>query len=139
MGLITNSGSFSRFQVNGDGVPSKDFKAGLKKMIGRFAFRDLKEDAGQIRSVGWVNIMDMFDSRFAGLEFLKEPYIALSLRVDEKKVPSTTLKRYCLEAEAKIKLDEVLDFLPKRRRLDIKDGVNLRLLKRALPGSSHLI
>ena len=79
--------------------------------------------------------MDIFDNRFAGLEFLKEPYIAMSLRVDERKIPSTALKQYCLEAEEKIKTAENLEYLPKTRRLDIKEAVRLRLLKRAIPVS----
>ncbi|MCF8128117.1 MAG: recombination-associated protein RdgC, partial [Deltaproteobacteria bacterium] len=69
------------------------------------------------------------------LEFLKEPYIAMSMRVDERKIPATALKQYSLEAEERIKAAENLDFLPKRRRADIKEGVKLRLLKRAIPGS----
>ena len=133
MGLISGSGSFSRYQVKGK--PAEDFLEGLSERISRHTFRNLTEDSTQERSAGWVNIMDMFDNRFAGLEFLKEPYIAISLRVDERKIPATAIKQYCLEAEEKIKDAENIDFLPKRRRADIKDGVKLRLLKRAIPGS----
>ena len=62
----------------------------------------------------------------------------MSLRVDERKTPATAIKNYCLEAEEKIKAAENLDFLHKKRRADIKEGVRLRLLKRAIPSSkSH--
>lgn len=71
MGLISGSGSFSRYQVKGR--PAEDFLEGLSERIGRHAFRNLTEDSTQERSAGWVNVMDMFDNRFAGLEFLKEP------------------------------------------------------------------
>ena len=108
---------------------------GLSEKIARYSFRNLDEKSIDERSVGWVNVMDMFDSRFAGLEFLKEPYITMSLRIDERKIPATALKQYCLEAEERIKKDENLEYLPKRRRSDIKDGVRLRLLKRAIPVS----
>jgi DNA recombination-dependent growth factor C len=133
MGLIIGSGSFSRYRVKGE--PPKDFLEGLAERIGRHAFRNLTEDSTQERSAGWANVMDMFDSRFSELEFLKEPYIAMSMRVDERKIPATALKQYSLEAEERIKAAENLDFLPKRRRADIKEGVKLRLLKRAIPGS----
>ncbi|HKI48193.1 MAG TPA: recombination-associated protein RdgC [Desulfobacteria bacterium] len=133
MGLISGSGSFSRYRVKGE--PAKDFLEGLAERIGRHAFRNLSEDSTQERSAGWANVMDMFDSRFSELEFLKEPYIAMSMRVDERKIPATALKQYSLEAEERIKAAESLDFLPKRRRADIKEGVKLRLLKRAIPGS----
>ena len=108
---------------------------GLSEKIARYSFRNLDEKSIDERSVGWVNVMDMFDNRFRGLEFLKEPYISMSLRVDERKIPATALKQYCLEAEEKIKKDENLEYLQKRRRSDIKDGVRIRLLKRAIPVS----
>ena len=133
MGLISGSGSFTRYLA--DGALPEDFMKLLSEKVARYSFRNLDEKSINERSVGWVNVMDMFDNRFAGLEFLKEPYITMSLRVEERKIPSTALKQYCLEAEEKIKEDEGLEYLPKRRRSDIKDGVWLRLLKRAIPVS----
>ncbi len=133
MGLISGSGSFSRYRVTGE--PAKDFLEGLDERINRYTFQNLTEESTHERSSGWVNIMDMFDNRFSELQFLKEPYIAMSMRVDERKIPATALKQYCLEAEERIKANEDLDFLSKRRRADIKEGVKLRLLKRAIPVS----
>ena len=133
MGLISGSGSFTRYIADG-ALPEK-FMEVLSEKIARHAFRNLDEKSIDERSVGWVNVMDMFDSRFVGIEFLKEPYITMSLRVDERKIPATALKQYCLEAEEKIKKDENLEYLPTTRRSDIKDGVRLRLLKRAIPVS----
>ena len=133
MGLISGSGSFSRYRVK-DELP-KDFLEGLDEKISRFTFQNLAEDSTRERSSGWVNVMDMFDNRFSELEFLKEPYLAMTMRVDERKIPATAIKQYCLEAEERIKANENLDFLAKRRRADIKEGVKLRLLKRAIPVS----
>ncbi len=62
-------------------------------------------------------------------------YLKESPATLERKIPATAVKQYCLEAEEKIKAAEDLDFLPKRRREDIKEGVKLRLLKRAIPGT----
>jgi recombination associated protein RdgC len=133
MGLISGSGSFTRYFA--EGTLPENFMESLSEKIVGHSFRNLDETSIAERSLGWVNVMDMFDNRFAGLEFLKEPYVTMSLRVDEKKIPSTALKQYCLEAEEKIKEAEDLDYLPKNRRFDIKDGVRLRLLKRAIPVS----
>ena len=134
MGLISGSGSFTRYIA--DGALPENFMEDLSEQICRHAFRNLDEKSIDERSVGWVNVMDMFDNRFAGFEFLKEPYITMSFRVDERKIPATALKQYCLESEETIKKDENLEYLPKTRRSDIKDGVRLRLLKRAIPVSS---
>lgn len=133
MGLISGSGSFTRYFT--EGTLPENFMENLSEKIVGHSFRNLDETSIAERSAGWVNVMDMFDNRFTGLEFLKEPYVTMSLRVDEKKIPSTALKQYCLEAEEKIKEAENLDYLPKNRRFDIKDGVKLRLLKRAIPVS----
>jgi DNA recombination-dependent growth factor C len=133
MGLISGSGSFTRYLA--DGALPENFMEALSEKISRHSFRNLDEKSIDERSVGWVNVMDIFDNRFMGFEFLKEPYITMSLRVDERKIPATALKQYCLEAEEKIKKEENLEYLPKGRRSDIKGGVRLRLLKRAIPVS----
>ena len=133
MGLISGSGSFSRYQVKGK--PADDFLEGLAERISVHGFRNLTEESQKERSAGWVNVMDMFDSRFPELDFLKEPYIAMSMRVDERKIPATAIKQYALEVEKKIKETENLEFLPKRRRADIREAVMLKLLKRAIPTS----
>lgn len=131
MGLIHGSASLTRYMAEAS-LP-QDFMAGLSEGIARYAFKDLDEQSMDERSAGWVNIMDMFDNHFTGIEFIKEPYIALSLRIDERKIPPTALKQHCMEAETRIREEEHLEFLPKSRRADIKEAVRLRLLKRAIP------
>ena len=131
MGLISGSGSFTRYIVEGELEPN--FMGSLSERIAPYLFRNLDETSLDVRNMGWVNIMDMFDNRFSGLEFLKEPYIAMSLRIDERKIPQTALKQHCLEAENRIKEQENLEFLSRTRRSDIKEAVTLRLLKRAIP------
>jgi DNA recombination-dependent growth factor C len=133
VGLIYGTGSFTRFMV--EGVLPEDYLEGFPKRIARFSFRHIDEASDQERSAGWVNIMDMFDSTFAAMEYLKEPCIALSWRVDVRKVPTKALKQYCREAEENIKATEKLEFLSKKRRQEIKDGVQAALMKRAIPRS----
>jgi len=133
MGLIYGSGSFTRFMV--EGALPEDYLDEFLKRISRFSFRSIDEASDQERSAGWVNIMDMFDNRLAAMEYLKEPCMALSWRVDVRKVPSKALKQYCREAEEKIKTSEKLEFLSKKRRQEIKEGVQATLMKRAIPRS----
>lgn len=133
MGLIHGSGSFTRFRVEGD-LP-EDYLEEFPKRIARFSFRSIDEDSEQERSSGWVNILDAFDNRMAAMEYLKEPCIALSWRVDVRKVPAKAVKQYCREAEERIKSSEKLEFLSKKRRQEIKEGVQTILMKRAIPRS----
>ena len=131
MGLIFGSGSFARYRVEGP-LP-EDYLEQFPERISRFTFRNIDEASDQERSTGWVNIMDMFDNRLSAMEYLKEPCIALSWRVDVRKVPSKALKRYCREAEEKIKESEGLEFLSRKRRLEIKERVQVELIKRVIP------
>jgi len=131
MGLMQGAASLTRYVA--ETTLPQDFMEGLPERVARYAFRNLDDRSLDERSAGWVNIMDMFDARFTALEFLKEPYIAMSLRIDERKVPSTALRQYSREAEEAVKKEENLTFLSKSRRADIKEAVRLRLLKRAIP------
>ncbi len=136
MGLISGSGSLTRYWV--DSSLSANFMEELPKRIARYTFRNLEENSFEERSVGWVNIMDILDNRFTAMEYLKEPFIAMSLRIDKRKVPQTALKQYCLEAEEKIKELEKVEFLPKIIRKEIKEDARNRLLKRAIPSPKHM-
>jgi len=131
MGLISGSGSFTRYWV--DCTLSENFMEDLPKKIARYAFKNLEENSFDERSIGWVNIMDILDHRFSAMEYLKEPFIAMSFRVDKRKIPQTALKQYCQEAEEKIKELEQVEFLPKTVRQEIKEDARNRLLKRAIP------
>ena len=132
MGLILGgAASFTRFMV--DGSAPEDYLEDYPRRIARFAFRNIDPSTESERSVGWVNIMDMFDSRFRAMEFLREPCIAMSWRVDIRKVPPKALKQYCREAEEKIKEEENVEFLPKERRREIKESIQMELLKRVIP------
>ena len=134
MSLIYGTGSFTRFKVDGD--PREDYLETFPKSIARYAFRNLDETSDEERSSGWVNIMDMFDSGFAGMDYFKDPCIALSWRVDVRKVPAKALKQYSREEEEKIKESEELEHISKKRRQDIKEAVRIKLMKRAIPRSN---
>jgi DNA recombination-dependent growth factor C len=133
VGLLYGSGSFTRFVVEGP-LP-QDYLEEFPKRISRFSFRTIDEASDQERSTGWVNALDIFDSRFAAMEYLKEPCIVLSWRVDVRKVPAKALKQSCREAEEKIRVSEKVEFLSKKRRREIMEGVQAALMRRAIPSS----
>jgi DNA recombination-dependent growth factor C len=108
----------------------------LPGKIARYAFKNLEENSFEERSIGWVNIMDILDSRFKAMEYLKEPFLALSLRVDKRKVPRTALKQYCQKAEEEMLERKQVEFLPKMIRQEIREDVRNRLLKRSIPVSN---
>jgi len=131
MGLIKGTCSLTRFIME-DPAPD-DYLETFPKLIERYSFKNFDETSDAEMSMGWVNIMDMFDSNFSRMQHLKEPYLAMSWRIDVRKVPVKALKQYSMEAEIKVMEMEDLEFLPKGKRRDIKEMTRLSLLKRAIP------
>ncbi len=133
MGLIKGTSSLTRFIVE-DPLPD-DYIEIFPELIERYSFRNLDELSSAERSIGWVNIMDMFDINLSRMQYLKEPYLAMALRIDVRKVPNKALRQYSLEAEKKVMEMEELEFLPKGKRKEIQEMTRLSLLKRAIPSS----
>ena len=133
MGLISGSCSLTRFIVE-DPVP-ENYLETFPEFIQRYSFKGFDESSDAERSIGWVNIMDMFDSNFNRMQYLKEPYLAMTWRIDVRNVPVKALKQYSLEAEKKVVEMEELEFLPKGKRKEIKEMTRISLLKRAIPVS----
>ena len=134
MGFLRGTVTCTRFLVAGD-LP-QDFRETVRERVARYAFQRLREDSDQERATGWVNVLDEFQIGFRGDEYFKEPYLALSFRVDSRSVPARALRQYCREAEEELKAREGLEFLSKKRREEIREGVRARLLRRAIPRSA---
>jgi len=115
--------------------PPEEYLETFPGLIQRYSFKGFDESSDAERSTGWVNIMDMFDSNFNRMQYLKEPYLALAWRIDVRNVPNKALKQYSLEAERKVMEMEEQEFLSKGKRKEIKEMTRLGLLKRAIPTS----
>ncbi|MGA1825856.1 MAG: recombination-associated protein RdgC [bacterium] len=131
MGLISTSSSFCRYQVK-DPVP-KDYHEHYAQEIRRNCFREIEENSDIERSSGWVNIMNIFDTAFPGEEFFQDTFIALSLRIDTRRIPSHILRQYCTKAEEEKKADIGKNFLSKEDRENIRDRVKFQLLRKIIP------
>ena len=130
MGLLTNSASFVRFNVEGD--PPADFWDFAAERIKKHAFRDIDDNYDE-RSIGWVSCLDMFDSEFTYASYTAGDYLILSLRIDERKVPAAALKKFTLKEEGRIKRERQIPRLSRDHRQEIKETMRLVLLKKAIP------
>ena len=130
MGLLGNSASFVRFAVEGE-MPENfwDFAA---ERIAANAFRDI-DDSFEEYSIGWVSILNMFDSSFAYASYAAGDYIAMSLRIDERKVPAAVLRKFCMKEEERVKKERQVPKLSRAKRLEIKENMQLMLMKKAVP------
>jgi len=134
MGLMRGSASFTRFMVDGHLTPN--YKKEFPGMILRHGFRELDEHSDVETAAGWVNLMDPLDAQFQGQEYFKEGYIAMSLRVDVRRVPAKALRQHCLAAEREAKTRDKVTFLSKSRRQEIREQTRWQLIKRVIPRSS---
>jgi len=133
MGFLSGSASFVRYTVEGE-LPANFWEFAAEK-IGQFSFRDI-DDNYEERSVGWVSVQNMFDSAFSYASYAAGDYIALSLRVDERKVAPAILKKFCLKEEERIKKEREIPKLSRSQRLEIKENIKLQLMKKAVPGTA---
>ena len=134
MGFLSGSASFTRFIV--EGSFRQDSLERYREQIIRNSFRDFDEHSIEERSAGWVHMTDIFDSEFEADSFLKPPYVALSFRVDVRKVPIKAIRQQCIRAEKEIMRNEELEFLPAARRKEIKEFLWNQLIRRAIPRTS---
>lgn len=130
MGLLSSSSTFVRYKVEGN-LPDNfmDFADG---QIKRFSFRDIDDTYDEF-SVGWVSVLNMFDAEFQYASFSAGDYICLTMRIDERKVSPKILKKFCLKEEERIKRDRQIPKLNRHQKLEIKENMQLMLMKRAMP------
>lgn len=129
MGLLARTGGFVRYAVAGE-LP-ENFRDFATQRIAANAFCEI-DDTFDERSEGWVSLADMFDRDFSRAPHTVGDYLALSMRVDERKVPARTLKKFCLKEEERLKKVHQAAKLSRAQRLEIKDNIHLTLLKKVL-------
>ncbi|MEW6427702.1 MAG: recombination-associated protein RdgC [Thermodesulfobacteriota bacterium] len=130
MSFFSSSANFVRYAVSGD-MPERFWDMAAER-IRALAFRDI-DDTYDEKSVGWVSIHNMFDSDFAFSSYAAGDYIALALRIDERKVAPAVLKKCCMKEEERIKKEKQVPRLSKSHRQEIKENMQLMLQKKATP------
>jgi len=130
MGALTGAASFMRFSVEGD-LPDSfwDFAA---ERIAAHSFQDI-DDSLEEYSIGWVSVANMFDAGFTYASYAAGDYVALSLRVDERKVSPAVLKKCVLKEEERIKRERQVPKLSRSAMLEIKERVRTQLVRKSVP------
>lgn len=131
MGLLNGSASFMRFTVEGGPVP-QPFWDWVGEKISAHSFRDI-DDTLDEDSIGWVSVMNMFDSEFAYASYAAADYVVLTMRVDERKVSSAVLKKMVAKEEERIKIEKELPKLSRSMRLEIKERIHSTLMRKSVP------
>ncbi|MGV1100193.1 recombination-associated protein RdgC [Thiovibrio sp. JS02] len=130
MGLLARSASYVRYAVEGE-LPANFWEFAAER-IARHSFRDIDESYEE-RSVGWVSVLNMFDSDFAYASYAAGDHLVLSLRIDERRVAPKVLNKFCLKEEERLKKARQVPKLSRAQRVEIKENVKLMLMKKAAP------
>ena len=130
MGLLSQSATFVRYAVEGE-MP-ENFWDFVADRVLRHSFKDIDETHDE-SSIGWVSVGSMFDSSFAYASYAAGDYVALSLRIDERKVSSAVLKKMCMKEEERVRKEKKVPKLSRGKRIEIKENVRLMLMKKADP------
>lgn len=130
MGFIKGTASFVRFAVEGE-LPENiwDF---IADRVVTFAFRDI-DDTYEEDSLGWVSVLNMFDTEFDYASYAAGNFVTLSMRLDERKVSSVIVKKYVQKEEERIKKEKDLRKISRSMRVEIKERIQNELMRKALP------
>lgn len=130
MGFLKGSASFVRYSVEGE-LPDAfwDFVA---DRIAAHSFQDI-DDTLEEYSIGWVSVANMFDADFAYGSYAAGDYVVLTMRVDERKVSSSVLKKCVLKEEERTKKERQVPKLSRSVSLEIKERVRSQLVRKSVP------
>jgi len=130
MSFLGGPASFARFSVNGE-LPENPLDY-IDERVRACSFVDI-DDNFEEYSIGWVSIMSMFDTTFAYASHLCGDYVVLSLRVDERKVSPSLLKKFVKKEEERIKKEKQIPKLSRSAKSEIKERIKAELTRKAFP------
>lgn len=130
MGFLKGTASFVRFTVEGE-LPENalDF---IADRVVSFSFQDIDETYDEY-SIGWVSVLNMFDSSFQYASYVAGDYITLTLRIDERKVSPAILKKFVQKEEERVRQEREVPKLSRSMKVQIKDRVRTELMRKAIP------
>lgn len=136
MGILNNTVSISQFQVIGN-ITDSALSGLVEEGLNQNRFRSIEQTSEEL-SVGWVQLDDYQESDFNGSQsYQRDHYLAFSLRIDQRKLPTTLLKPYILKAEEDwLESNPQFNRVPKQQRENLRDAVRGNLFAKTLPSPS---
>ena len=133
MGVYANTVSITQFTVSGD-LPKHDQFQWFSEKLAARGFQSI-ENSTEEASEGWVLVDRSDDAGFeAPSDFWRDNYLVFALRRDQRKIPAAVLKSHTGREEGIFLAQHPnLRRTPKKKREEIKEQVQLRLLTKCLP------
>jgi recombination associated protein RdgC len=133
MGILSNTTSIFQFQVNGK-LPEKNHEQWIAECVQKQCFRPIDETPDE-ESIGWTFLEDSRATDFdTDRSFLRDRYVALALRRDQRKVPATLLKNHVKDMEERFMAAHPgMRWVPRDRLKEIREEVHAVLLAKTFP------
>lgn len=132
MGLLNGKAGAIVYSIEGELPESNNIGLWLAEQVLQYSFVDIDETFDEY-SVGWVSILDMFDSKFKYFENIVGDYLVLSLRIDIRKIPGAILNKFVEKEERRIREEKQVPKLSRSHKAEIKGRVRAELMKKAEP------
>lgn len=138
MGVYANTVSITQYTITGD-LPKNDQFQWFSEKLSARGFQSI-ENSAEESSEGWTLVDHPDDAAFeAPSDFWRDNYLVFSLRRDQRKVPAALFKSHTGREEgAFLAQHPNLRRAPKKKREEIKEQVQLRLLTKCLPVPSSV-
>jgi hypothetical protein len=138
MGVYANTVSITQYTIAGD-LPKNDQFPWFSGKLSARGFQSI-ENSAEESSEGWTQVDHPDNAAFESpSDFWRDNYLVFSLRRDQRKVPAALLKSHTGREEgAFLAQNPNLRRAPKKKREEIKEQVQLRLLTKSLPVPSSV-
>jgi len=133
MGVYANTVSITQFAITGDLPKNDQFQWFSQKLSGR-GFQSIENTSDEL-SEGWTLVDSPDNAVFeAPSDFWRDNYLVFTLRRDQRKIPAAVMKSHSGREEGVFLAQHPnLRRTPKKKREEIREQVQLRLLNRCLP------
>lgn len=115
-------------------MPASPFEF-IADRVAAFSFRDIDESF-DVLSIGWVSVVNMFDSAFSYSSHRCGDYVVLTLRIDERKVSPAVLRKMVQKEEERIKKEKQIPRISRGVKGEIRERVRTELLRKTIPTPS---
>ncbi|AJF08257.1 recombination-associated protein RdgC [Geoalkalibacter subterraneus] len=138
MGLLSNTTNLKQYRII-DGQLSRESLGFVQEKLQRNAFIPIEQTQEEI-SCGWTILGSLDKNDFGNInDWQRGNYLCFTLRIDQRKVPASTLKRHCeKEYEKFLQNNQGFKRVPKTEKEAIRERVRLNLLSKTLPATKGI-
>lgn len=102
----------------------------------RHAFKPVNTERGELRSMGWVNIRQLLDTRLTLPKVMIDGTLALGLRIDRVTINMRLFKATLAEEFVKVSKEKKREKLSREEKAAIEEQIKQKLIANQIPSTS---